>query len=313
MNQHFSNEREWMNHQLYNSKPSRIPDFGYHGDLDLGETWGALGFSLNRDSREPLYIANRIYVEQTLQNRYGSRFWQVESFDHFGPGWVDAIFIQMKTKKGKMTKITQFCFDEFIAPYQKYPVLHDDLHYAVEYFHNLYQIHDAVRSAISDEVVERLQLAEEQYPSAWDELGKKYPELLALNEYKEYPDWVHDVFGVLCSVENGPMGDYGLYSYGQAEAAALGMGLLGTEEDWSERQVRDYAALEYTPLVLARRKPYSYMEVVEPQLVTEWIAKEACIEHEGIWYEKKWAIEQGIPVQLDLPLDERKDDAQSND
>jgi len=85
----------------------RPPDFGYHGDLPLFDTW-ALGPALRtRDTRGEEASAAAL-VEGRWRRSYGepglSSGWDIVRSRHFLVGWVEQIAFRVRGEDGKPTK-----------------------------------------------------------------------------------------------------------------------------------------------------------------------------------------------------------------
>lgn len=208
---------------------SELPDFqrwvheAMNGSRDVYEapynkTWANIGIlTINRDTREPIEVSNRICAEKLLSE---FKSWTENDYDlsrqiHWGPGWVSTIGIQMLTEAGEPTELARFCWEKLVKPLgiDKVQILDAQLYRAVQYYYDLDQIESCLKYKVERDDPKEM-------PKAWSEFD------LNLNENREYPIWVFDVYTSLILKRNPPMGDNGSYSWEQIEEVAREKGLI---------------------------------------------------------------------------------------
>jgi hypothetical protein len=116
-------------------------DFGYSGDLPIGETWAIGPVIRSRDSniREQ---SNADVLERELKRiREFDDEWQIVSANHWAVGWVDHLAFHAVDDEGNPTRIFQWLTHWFGA-LEDYPIADDDDFSRREYEEKLSQIKD---------------------------------------------------------------------------------------------------------------------------------------------------------------------------
>ncbi len=89
------------------------PDFSYHGDEPVGETW-AWCFAKTRDAKV-LEISNYESIYKALEDREDfeeNEDYCIQGFNHFACGWVDKITVRMlEDDKETVTAIGKYVLD----------------------------------------------------------------------------------------------------------------------------------------------------------------------------------------------------------
>lgn len=162
---------------------------------NLRRTWADIGIlTIDRDTREPIEIANRICAEKMLRDfktweADGQKQYDLSRQAHWGPGWISTISIQMLTEEGEPTEIARFCWDNFVKPLaiDEVQILDDQLYHAVEYYHDLDLIESCLGRKVDRDDPKKM-------PEFWQELD------LNLNENREYPLWVFELHRAITDI-----------------------------------------------------------------------------------------------------------------
>lgn len=104
------------------SNPRNIPDFGYHGDLPLGETW-AYTISVNRDSGL-LDQSNWEVITNDMETRFPNDV-AIERASHWAVGWVDYLAVRMLDDSGKVTVAGKALID-WVKKLEGYPIADEE-------------------------------------------------------------------------------------------------------------------------------------------------------------------------------------------
>jgi hypothetical protein len=107
------------------SESQHIPDFGYHGDLDLGITW-AFTFSVHRDS-DQLERSNWEVISSDLMKKHPNTV-EITHCGHWAVGWIDHLTVKMVDKNGRITRAGLDVLDWY-EKLTDYP-LADEQHYS---------------------------------------------------------------------------------------------------------------------------------------------------------------------------------------
>jgi len=105
------------------AKELHAPDFGYSGDLPIGETW-AWTFSHNRDS-QTLDESNWDAITADMRERGFGKDTAIERFGHWAVGWTERLAVRMLDKKGKVTKAGKAIID-WQHKLESYPVADEE-------------------------------------------------------------------------------------------------------------------------------------------------------------------------------------------
>jgi len=108
---------------------AHIPDFGYWGDVPLGETWG-FTISQNRDSG-PMERSNWEVITEDMEKRFPKNVEIVHS-SHWAVGWVEQLAVRMLDKRGKVTKAGKAILD-WKESLENYPVADEEHFSDLEY------------------------------------------------------------------------------------------------------------------------------------------------------------------------------------
>lgn len=101
---------------------NEIPDFGYHGELPLGETW-AFTFSRTRDS-DILCESNYESILTDMEEKFPDDIEEVHC-NHWACGWVDHLAVKMLNEKGECTEAGKKILD-WKSALENYPVANDE-------------------------------------------------------------------------------------------------------------------------------------------------------------------------------------------
>lgn len=97
-------------------------DFGYRGDLPIGETW-AWTIARSRDS-DQLEESNFDTISNDMMNRFPGDV-QIERFSHWAVGWTERLAVKMLDKKKKVTKAGKGIID-WRRKLESYPVADEE-------------------------------------------------------------------------------------------------------------------------------------------------------------------------------------------
>jgi hypothetical protein len=100
----------------------KMRDFGYSGELPLGETW-ALTISKSRDSGL-LEQSNYDSIYEDMKKRF-PRDVVSERFGHWAVGWVEQLAVHMLDKQGRVTKAGKAIID-WQQKLEDYPVADEE-------------------------------------------------------------------------------------------------------------------------------------------------------------------------------------------
>ena len=107
------------------SESKHIPDFGYHGDLDLGGTW-AFTFGVCRDSGQ-LERSNWEVISSDMIKKHPQSV-EITRCNHWAVGWVDYLTVKMIDKNGRITRAGLDVLDWY-EKLADYPLADED-HYS---------------------------------------------------------------------------------------------------------------------------------------------------------------------------------------
>ena len=136
---------------------AHIPNFGYHGDLDLGITW-AFVFSVANGS-DRLERSNWEVISEDLLKRHPKTV-EITPCGHWLVGWVDHLTVKMVDKNGQITRAGIDVLD-WLEKLDQYPVADEDHYSELECTENY---NNALQS-IKDETY-RVDLADD-LPDNW--------------------------------------------------------------------------------------------------------------------------------------------------
>ncbi len=136
---------------------AHIPNFGYHGDLDLGITW-AFVFDVHRDS-DRLERSNWEVISKDLLKKHPKTV-EITNCGHWLVGWVDHLTIKMVDKNGRITRAGIDVLD-WLEKLDQYPIADEDHYSNLEYTEN----YDNALQSIKDETY-RVDLAD-NLPDNW--------------------------------------------------------------------------------------------------------------------------------------------------
>jgi hypothetical protein len=161
-----------------------IPDFGYHGEADLGETW-AFTFSVNRDS-DVLERSNWEVISEDMITRHPKNT-IIDHCSHWACGWEDHLSVKMITKNGRITKAGRRVL-YWLDKLDGYPAADEDHYSNMEYEEYSSNMEESIkcesRATIDDKpeswveiVVDYIKTQmESEFDSAWDNEGWLYKE-----------------------------------------------------------------------------------------------------------------------------------------
>jgi len=101
---------------------ANIPDFGYYGEKDLGNTW-AMTFSQHRDS-DIMEESNYAVIKSDLEERFPEDV-SDERFNHWAVGWVDYLLVKMLDEQGQVTP-AGIATLEWVDKLDDYPLADED-------------------------------------------------------------------------------------------------------------------------------------------------------------------------------------------
>lgn len=119
-----------------------IPDFGYHGDLPLGETWG-FTFSVHRDS-DRLERSNWEVISTDLLKKHPNTV-EIVHCGHWAVGWLDHLAVKMIDQNGRITRAGIDILD-WLEKLSDYPVADEDHYSELEYTENYDNALESIRS-----------------------------------------------------------------------------------------------------------------------------------------------------------------------
>lgn len=166
----------------------RVPDsYGYHGDHDMGKTWGLGPILRTRDTCDPLEISNARMTEVIMEEIFprtgddDESGWDVERFRHFGFGWVEQITFKVVDGMGRATP--EFGLLMLIRDsLEEYPILSEEDYSEVEY--------DAILEWMTD--APRREWLPEVLPDWWEgrvlDMLEGYPEYTGKGCYRVDPE-----------------------------------------------------------------------------------------------------------------------------
>jgi len=109
------------------SEALKMPrDFGYHGDLPIGDTW-TLGPVIETRDSGLLDQSNAAILQKMLESREEfNGQWEIVHCGHWAVGWVDHLSFKVITEvlhSSVPTKIAQFIFEKLEYLKNVYPIL----------------------------------------------------------------------------------------------------------------------------------------------------------------------------------------------
>lgn len=138
-----SNLLDWVSYTIKTSDPKNIPNFGYHGDTPLGDTWGIV-YSYAPNVATLLDDSNwESMLHELDQIDPDSENYTIERFN----SWItptENLMIRLITDDGIPTEEAKLAY-ELLTRLDNYPVLDEDDYSAKEYGAELECIRDYVR------------------------------------------------------------------------------------------------------------------------------------------------------------------------
>lgn len=121
---------------------NHISDFGYHGTLPLGKTWG-FTFSVHRDS-DRLERSNWEVISNDLLKKHPNTV-EIVHCGHWLVGWVDHLAVKMIDKNGRITRAGIDVLD-WLEKLDGYPVADEDHYSRLESDENYENALESIRS-----------------------------------------------------------------------------------------------------------------------------------------------------------------------
>jgi hypothetical protein len=106
-------------------------NFGYHGDLDLFNTWGSC-FTLEHRDSNTLDQSNSATIKQLIKDNGLEDDFEVCNFNHWAVGWAEQLAIRLATEDGINHEALTF-WQSILDSLENYPVLDEDDYYNREY------------------------------------------------------------------------------------------------------------------------------------------------------------------------------------
>lgn len=147
--------------ELVTAMLTRPPDFGYHGNLDLFNTYGFTPFSVNRDSAL-LDRSNWIVIHDDLMARFPDSF-EVVACKHWACGWIEHLAINVTDEDAVDAAI-----DWYLA-LKDYPIADEGIYSQME--------SDAMHTYWTDlSLDERIEICKQEEASIFAARRDYYPE-----------------------------------------------------------------------------------------------------------------------------------------
>jgi hypothetical protein len=99
-------------------------DFGYHGNLDLFNTWG-LCYGLEHRDSSILEQSNSAAIQAMIKEAELTEDFETCHFNHWAVGWIDELAIRLVTEDGINTRALVF-FQNILDQLADYPILNED-------------------------------------------------------------------------------------------------------------------------------------------------------------------------------------------
>ena len=131
---------------------ANIPDFAYHGDLPIGETW-AFTVSKHRDSSVS-GTSNYDVILADMQKRFPRSVDEVRA-SHWAVGWIAHLAVRMLDKQGRVTKAGAAILD-WNTKLEDYPVADEEALAAAEYEAAIESLMNWSSLPIDGEMAERI-------------------------------------------------------------------------------------------------------------------------------------------------------------
>ena len=188
------------------AESKHIPDFGYHGSLDLGITW-AFTFSVHRDS-DRLSRSNWEVISEDMLKKHPATV-EITHCGHWAVGWIDHLTVKMIDKNGRITRAGIDVLD-WLERLDGYPVADEDHFSRLEFDENYDNALESIRSeTYRSDLVDDL-------PDNWK--GLVY-------------EWIHD--NNMPALEDSEQGNEGWLDSEAINEACEALGYLEKETDES--------------------------------------------------------------------------------
>lgn len=222
----------------------------------LGYTWAKIPhFDVPYDYQTPTQEANAIILYNRLKEYDPNQMWwngsalkgefELKLFS-FPLNEADSLevvdwqeFDAYKEKwliEPNLSQIAEWFHEEF-EPVQngKWIELNDEVTNMLEEWNDLWHIENELGYKIRQRgLTLATALEEKSFPTIWANYEKDLPEIKQLQYYKEYPQWVYEVFWVIHDRDQDQTGDGGYYGNidnGHIWQAAVDMDLIDPDQD----------------------------------------------------------------------------------